>query len=134
VPAGPGIRIHVAKRGAFAMFAHDHDFEVTRWTGRALLPGGDPSRASVELVLDAGSLRDREPKLSEGDRRKVDAQAGRITLSHDAIPNLAMPKMTMVFRVNEPAMLKQVKAGDKVRFAADLIGGELTVVGLQAAR
>ncbi len=72
--------------------------------------------------------------LVNGEVRKVDAQAGKITLSHDAIPNLAMPKMTMVFRVNEPAMLKQVKAGDRVRFAADLIGGELTVVGLQAAR
>ncbi len=75
VPAGPGIRIHVAKRGAFAMFAHDHDFEVTRWRGAAELPGGDPARASLTLVLEAGSLHDREAKLSEGDRRKVDAQA-----------------------------------------------------------
>ncbi len=75
VPAGPGIRIHVAKRGAFAMFAHDHDFEVTRWSGSARIPDGDPARASVELVLEAGSLQDRERGLSEGDRRKVDAQA-----------------------------------------------------------
>ncbi len=73
-PAGPGIRIHVAKRGAFAMFAHDHDFEVTRWTGTAEIPGGDPAQARVELILAAGSLHDREPKLSESDRRKVDAQ------------------------------------------------------------
>ncbi len=75
VPAGPGIRIHVAKRGAFAMFAHDHDFEVTRWSATAEIPDGDPARASLELVLDAGSLHDRESKLSEADRRKVDAQA-----------------------------------------------------------
>jgi polyisoprenoid-binding protein YceI len=74
-PAGPGIRIHVAKRGAFAAFAHDHDFEVTRWRGTAEIPGGDPARASLELALDAGSLHDRERKLSEADRRKVDAQA-----------------------------------------------------------
>ncbi len=72
--------------------------------------------------------------LVNGEVRKVDASANRITLSHDAIPNLGMPKMTMVFAVKEPAMLKQVKAGDKVRFAADRIGGELTVVGLQAAK
>ncbi len=74
-PAGPGIRIHVAKRGAFAMFAHDHDFEVTRWRGTAEIPGGDPARASIDLALEAGSLHDREAKLSEADRRKVDAQA-----------------------------------------------------------
>ncbi len=75
VPAGAGIRVHVAKRGAFAMFAHDHDFEVTRWRGTAELPGGDPAHASLALVLDAGSLHDREAGLSDGDRRKVDAQA-----------------------------------------------------------
>jgi polyisoprenoid-binding protein YceI len=74
-PGGPGIRIHVAKRGAFAMFAHDHDFEVTRWTGTAEIPDGDPAQAKVELTLAAGSLHDREAKLSESDRRKVDAQA-----------------------------------------------------------
>ncbi len=74
-PAGPGVRVHVAKRGAFAMFAHDHDFEVTRWSGTAELPGGDPARASLELVLSAGSLHDREARLSDSDRRKVDAQA-----------------------------------------------------------
>ncbi len=74
-PTGPGIRIRVAKRGAFAMFAHDHDFEVTRWRGAAEIPGGDPGRASIELTLEADSLRDREAKLSEADRRKVDAQA-----------------------------------------------------------
>jgi polyisoprenoid-binding protein YceI len=75
VPDGEGIRIHVAKRGLFSGFAHDHDFEVTRWRGTAELPGGDPGRASLELVLQAGSLRDREQGLSDGDRRKVDAQA-----------------------------------------------------------
>jgi polyisoprenoid-binding protein YceI len=74
-PTGPGIRIHVAKRGAFAMFAHDHDFEVTRWRGTAEIPGGDPARASIDLALEAGSLHDREAKLSEADRRKVDVQA-----------------------------------------------------------
>src|SRR5262245_34196999 len=38
--------------------------------------------------------------------------------------------MTMVFRVQEPAMLKQVKVGDKVRFDADRINGP----GLAQAR
>ena len=73
--AGSSIRIHVAKRGAFAVFAHDHDFEVTRWSATAEIPDGDPAQASIDLVLAAGSLHDRERKLSEGDRRKVDEQA-----------------------------------------------------------
>ena len=34
-PADGGVHVRVAKRGALAVFAHDHDFEVTRWTARA---------------------------------------------------------------------------------------------------
>jgi len=75
LPEGDGIRIHVAKRGLFSPFAHDHDFEVTRWRGGAAIPGGDPARASLEVVLEASSLRDREKGLSSGDRGRVEAQA-----------------------------------------------------------
>ena len=75
VPSGDGIRVRVAKQGLFAGFAHDHDFEVTRWRGTANVPEDDPGRVSVELVLDADSLRDHEKGLSESDRRKVEAQS-----------------------------------------------------------
>jgi polyisoprenoid-binding protein YceI len=75
LPAADGIRVHVAKSGLFSGFAHDHDFEVTRWRGSAAIPDRDPGRASVELILEADSLRDREKGLSSGDRRKVEAQA-----------------------------------------------------------
>jgi polyisoprenoid-binding protein YceI len=75
LPAADGIRVHVAKRGLFSAFAHDHDFEVTRWRGSAQIPNRDPERASVEVVLEADSLRDREKGLSSGDRRKIEAQA-----------------------------------------------------------
>jgi len=69
VPSGDGIRVRVAKQGLFAGFAHDHDFEVTRWRGTANVPEDDPGRVSVELVLDADSLRDHEKGLSESDAR-----------------------------------------------------------------
>jgi polyisoprenoid-binding protein YceI len=74
VPEAAGVHVHVAKRGLFSAFAHDHDFEVTRWRGTAGIPEGDPARASLELVLEAGSLQDREKGLSAGDRRKVEGQ------------------------------------------------------------
>jgi polyisoprenoid-binding protein YceI len=74
-PDSGGVRVHVAKRGLFSGFAHDHDFEVTRWRATADVPEGDPGRASIVLVLEAGSLRDRAEGLSADDRRKVDAQA-----------------------------------------------------------
>jgi Cu(I)/Ag(I) efflux system protein CusF len=45
-----------------------------------------------------------------------------------------MPPMTMVFQVKDPAMLDQVKAGDKIRFSAEKTGGAYTVTTLQPAK
>ena len=69
----------------------------------------------------------------EGEVRKIDKDAGKITLKHGPIPNLDMPGMTMVFRVKDPAMLDAVKTGDKVRFTADKVGGALTVTEIAPA-
>src|SRR5512145_1891618 len=74
-PSSGRIVVHVFKAGLFSGFAHDHHFEVTDWHARADVPEGDPGQATVEVVLSARSLRDRQESLSEGDRRKVDEQA-----------------------------------------------------------
>ena len=72
-----------------------------------------------------------EAPMVGGEVRKIDKDAGKITLKHDAIPSLEMPAMTMVFRVKDPAMLDRVKVGDKVRFAAEKVGGQFTVVQIE---
>lgn len=69
--------------------------------------------------------------LSEGEVRKVDKDAGKLTLKHGELKNLQMPPMTMVFRVKDPAMLEQVKVGDKVDFLAEKVGGQLTVIRIE---
>jgi Cu/Ag efflux protein CusF len=66
--------------------------------------------------------------------RKVDKDAKKITLRHGPIPNLDMPAMSMVFQVKDPAMLDQVKAGDKIRFEAEKIEGQYTLTRIEAAR
>lgn len=68
---------------------------------------------------------------TEGEVRKVDLSAGKITLKHGEIKNMEMPPMTMVFKVQDPALLSQVKAGDKVRFTVDKIKGAYTVLTLE---
>lgn len=70
--------------------------------------------------------------LTDGEVRKVDKEAKKLTLRHGPIQNLDMPGMTMVFQVQNPAVLDQVKAGDKVKFAADKIGGAITVTQIEA--
>jgi Cu/Ag efflux protein CusF len=66
---------------------------------------------------------------------KIDASAGKITLKHGPIKKLDMDEgMTMVFRAADPAMLKAVKAGDKVKFDADKVNGQLTVTKIKKAK
>ncbi|MES2840482.1 MAG: copper-binding protein [Pseudomonadota bacterium] len=69
--------------------------------------------------------------MAEGEVRKVDTAAGKISLKHGEIKNLDMPPMTMVFQVNDPALLGKVKAGDKVRFTAMQVNGAYTVMSIE---
>ena len=71
--------------------------------------------------------------LSEGVVRKIDTATGKITLKHGPLTNLAMPAMTMVFKVKSPGMLNSVKVGDAVKFRAENINGALTVTEIGRA-
>lgn len=72
--------------------------------------------------------------MSDGEIKKVDKEAGKLTIKHGELKNLGMPGMTMVFKAQDPAMLDQVKQGDKVRFVADKVGGALTVTAIEAVK
>ena len=73
--------------------------------------------------------------LIEGQITKVDTSAGKITIKHGPIKKLGMDEgMTMVFKAQDPAMLKAVKAGDRVKFDADDVNGQLTVTKIVKAR
>ncbi|HEX6268523.1 MAG TPA: copper-binding protein [Burkholderiales bacterium] len=72
--------------------------------------------------------------LSEGEVRKVDKDAKKITIKHGPLANLDMPPMTMVFQVKNPALLDQAKAGDKVKFRAEKEGAAYVVTQIEAAK
>ncbi len=72
--------------------------------------------------------------MTDGEVRKVDKEAGKLTLKHGEIKNLDMPGMTMVFQVKDPAVLGTVKVGDKVRFRAEKAGSSLVVTAIEPAR
>ncbi len=76
----------------------------------------------------------QQAAVAEGEVRRVDRETKKITIRHGPIANLDMPPMTMVFQVKDPAMLENVKAGDKIRFSADKLGGAYTVTQLEQAK
>ena len=66
---------------------------------------------------------------------RIDESARKITIKHGPLKKFDMDKgMTMVFRVADPAMLKAVKPGDKVRFVPDRINGLFVITKIEKAK
>jgi Cu(I)/Ag(I) efflux system periplasmic protein CusF len=90
------------------------------------------SLAAATLFVSL-SVSAAEP-LAEGTVKKIDAPTQRVMLAHGPIANLGMPPMTMMFKVKDAAMLKSLKDGDKVRFRVEDVGGDYTIVRIEAAK
>ena len=98
-----------------------------------LLPLAGQAQASATAPPAAAAVAPAD--MTVGEVRKVDKDSKKITLKHEAIRNLDMPPMTMVFEVGDAAMLDMVKPGDKVVFAAiDAGGGKLRLTQIQPAK
>ena len=70
----------------------------------------------------------------KGDVTKVDAAKGKITLKHGRIAKFGMEAMTMGYRVADPALLKDVKAGDHVTFDVERSDDNYTVTKIEKAK
>ena len=73
-------------------------------------------------------------EMTDGEVRKVDKGAKKITIRHGAIKNLDMPPMTMVFQASDAAMLEKVQKGDKVKFKATMSGSAMVVTEIQSVK
>ena len=73
-------------------------------------------------------------RLTAGEVRKVDLEQNKLTIKHEALENLDMPGMTMVFRVLDARLLKDLKQGDKILFRAEKGEAGFTVVALEQAK
>jgi Cu/Ag efflux protein CusF len=99
-------------------------------------------RKAVQVAITALSLITAampsvawaQSDMVDGQVTKVDTSAGKITIRHGPIKKFDMDGMTMVFRVQDAAMLKTVKAGDKIKFEVDKVNGQFTVTRVQKAK
>ena len=99
-------------------FAQDHSAHAGHGSPAASTA---PAAASNEAVMTVGEVT------------RVDTRSGKLTIRHEEIKNLAMPAMTMVFGLKDPAQAAQFKPGDKVLFHAEDNGGALTITHIKAA-
>lgn len=71
--------------------------------------------------------------LTDGEVRRIDAAAGKVTIKHGEIKSLDMPPMTMVFTVAESGLLNNLKVGDKIRFVVEQQQGKMVVTRIVPA-
>jgi Cu(I)/Ag(I) efflux system periplasmic protein CusF len=91
---------------------------------------------SIVFALAMGSQSVlAQSALIEGQVTKIDQSAGKITIKHGPAKKLGMDEgMTMVYKAQDPAMLSAVKAGDKIKFDADQMNGQFTVIKIEKAK
>ena len=91
--------------------------------------------ASALALVAWSQLAIAQSTLIDGQVTKVDASAGNVTIKHGPIKKLEMDQgMTMVFHAQDPDLLKGVKAGDKIKFDADSVNGQLTVTKIEKGK
>jgi Cu/Ag efflux protein CusF len=91
--------------------------------------------AFAQMTMDHSHMGSAAvPDLTDGEVRKIDKDAGKITLRHGEIKHMDMPPMTMVFVVRDKALLDKVSVGAKVRFMVTNENGQMTVTDIQPAK
>ena len=82
------------------------------------IPDGDPSSATVALSVEADSLRDRQPRLSEDDRREVEAGGGPDVLDAQHHPRIEFRSKRL-----------EIEPGDSPGHVRGKLHGTLTLRG-----
>jgi len=103
-------------------------------SGPALAQQKADDHSAHHAATPATAAAANSADMADGEVRKIDKDAGKLTLKHGEIKNLDMPGMTMVFQVKEPALLDKVKVGDKVKFRAEKTGSGYVVTIIEPAK
>lgn len=83
---------------------------------------------SAPFVVQSTEMpAEQSAQLAEGEIRKINKEAGKVTIKHGPLANLDMPPMTMVFQLKDPSVIDTLAVGDKIRFVAEKIGGTYTL-------
>ena len=94
-----------------------------------------PMSSFAQTAMEPGKMdMSQQAAMTDGEVKKIDMEAGKITLKHGDIKHMDMPGMTMVFTARDKRLLVNVKPGDKVKFMVVNEGGKMVVTDIQPAR
>ncbi len=98
------------------------------------LPLSALAQSTAAEAKPAAQAASSAADMTDGEIKKIDKDAGKITIKHGEIKNLDMPGMTMVFTVKDKSLLDKVQQGDKVKFHAISDNGKLMVTDVQPVK
>ena len=126
----------VRMRGDAGHRGRDEDFSARPCERRVLVASKAIVFASLAVAAFIIALRMLAPTVPfvNGTVRQVDAAGRTVTFEHDAIPNLCMESMVMMFEAKNSAMLAPLKVGDRVRFTADEIDNHPVITRIEKLR
>lgn len=103
-----------------------------------LIPGhyesgmhGPITVAANEVETGKDSAEAKSATYTKGVVKKIKRDSGKVTIIHEELVDLEMPAMTMVFRVEDDALLDGLSEGQEIEFLADRVKGKLTVTKLK---
>lgn len=99
----------------------------------SLSPVAVLAQANMDHSKMGDMKMDMADNMTDGEIRKVDKSAGKVTIKHGTIKNLDMPGMTMAFQVKDKALLDKVKASDRIKFTVAMDNGKMVVTDIQKA-
>jgi len=85
-------------------------------------------------VTDGTQKAASQVHQGRGTINKVDLDAGKVNISHEAIKSLKWPKMTMDFNVADKSALAGVKPGMKVDFELAKFGSGYRITRIVPAK
>ncbi len=87
------------------------------------------------MKMDAPKIAVGKVHKAQGVVNSIDMQAGEVNLSHEAIPSLHWPKMTMSFKVSDKQELAKVKPGQHVDFQlSEKTSGQYVITKITPAK
>ncbi len=92
-----------------------------------------PFTLLVSIFVSPVVFADGDHPMTEGSIKKINMDMGKVTIKHGPIVNLDMPPMSMVFDVQDVAMLQGLAAGDNVKFYVVEKDGKMVIEELEAA-
>ena len=111
-----------------------HIFKQIIAASAIVLGAAIPLASFAQMAMEPGKAQASQPaSMTDGEIRKIDLDAGKVTIRHGEIKHLDMPGMTMVFTAKDKALLSNIKAGDKVKFMVVHEDGKMVVTDIQPA-